>query len=389
MNPQMIQSLVNEPSDVCVSLYMPMFRFGREVQQNEIRFRNLLKDAQQLLTQDEATTAESRKAVLSQLEEFRLDTNHDAWKHPRAGLALFATPDSLEVFPMGYVMGEQVHVGERFYLRPLLPALHGDGSFVVLAVSQKHVRLFEGNRDSLEERFPEDLPDNLKDALNIDDYITSIQHFSYSSGNNVDTMYHGQGAGEDDHKANILQFFHRIDGPLSEYLEGRDDPLIFAGVDYLFPIFKEVSSYKHLLPEAVEGNFDDASIEEIHSKALTIVEPHFQQETTEAIESYQDAYGRNCATEDLDTILQAAQMGAVDTLLIREKTPVWGHLDSDGHVQRDEAPSEVSLDLLDEAAVETLDKGGDVYVVRTEDFPSEKSSAVAKLRFAIEATTSS
>ncbi|PQO42830.1 hypothetical protein [Blastopirellula marina] len=389
MTPQRIQSLLNDPSEVCVSLYMPMFRWGREVRQNEIRFKNLLKDVQQLLEKDEASTPETHHGILGQLKDFLHDIDQDVWKHPSAGLALFVTPDSLEVLSMGFAMEEQVHVGERFYLRPLLPALHGDGSFVVLAVSQKHVRLFEGNRDSLEERHPEDLPDNLKDALNIDDYITSIQHFSYATGNHVDTMYHGQGGGDDDHKANILQFFHRIDDPLSDYLEGREDPLIFAGVDYLFPIFKEASSYPQLLVDAIEGNFDEASVDELHQKALKVVEPYFQAETTEAIENYHDAYGRNCATDDLETILQAAQMGAIDTLLIREKTPIWGHLDEEGHVQQDASPGEFSLDLLDEAAVETLEKGGDVYVVRDADFPSEKHSAVAKLRFAIEATTSS
>ncbi|RCS41327.1 hypothetical protein DTL42_22445 [Bremerella cremea] len=387
MSSQLIQSLLNESNDVCVSLYMPMVRWGREVRQNEIRFKNLLKDTEQLLDKDEVATSESRQGVLAQLQNFINEPDHDAWKHPHSGLALFVTPDSLEVHSMNYTCEEQAHVGERFYLRPLLPTLHGDGSFVVLTISQKHVRLFEGNRDGLEERFPEDLPESLKEALNIDDYMTSIQHFSYAAGNQVDTMYHGHGAGEDDHKANILQFFHRIDAPLSEYLEGREDPLIFAGVEYLFPIFKEATSYKQLLPDPIEGNFDETSAEELHKKALEVVEPYFRQEITEAIENYNDAHGRNCATDDLETILQAAQMGAVDTLLIREKTPIWGHLDEEGHVQQDKAPSEGSLDLLDEAAVETLDKGGDVFVVRDEDFPSEKSSAVAKLRFAIEATT--
>lgn len=387
MSSQLIQSLLNESSDVCVSLYMPMFRGGREVRQNEIRFKNLLKDTEQLLDKDEVATVEARQGVLDQLMSFYNEPEHDAWNHPQAGLALFITPDSLEAHSLGYSCEEQAHVGERFYLRPLLPTLHGSGSFVVLAVSQKHVRLFEGNSDGLEERFPKDLPDNLKDALHIDDYMTSIQHFSYATGDHVDTMYHGQGAGEDDHKANILQFFHRIDDPLCEYMEGREDPLVFAGVEYLFPIFKEASNYQQLLPDPIVGNFDETSAEELHKKAQEVVEPYFRQEITEAIENYNDAHGRNCATDDLETILQAAQMGAVDTLLVREKTPLWGHFDDEGHVQQDTPPSERSLDLLDEAAVETLEKGGDVYVVRDEDFPSEKSSAVAKLRFAIEATT--
>ena len=386
MDPQLIQSLLQEPSNVCVSLYMPMFRWGREVRQNEIRLRNLMKDAQQLMEKDEVATSEQTQAIMQKLEEFLFEPNHDAWQHPSAGLALFLTPDSLEIHPISYTVKEQAHVGERFYLRPLLPALHGSGSFVLLAVSQKHVRLFEGTSDSLEERHPDDLPENLQDALNIDEYLTSVQHFSYSSGGDVDTMYHGHGAGDDDHKKNILQFFHRINEPLLDYLEGRDDPLIFAGVEYLFPMFQEAIHYKNILSEPVTGNFDDASTDDLHKPACKIAQSYYKQETTQAIENYNDAYGRNRATNDLETILQAAQMGAIDTLLIREGTPMWGHVDSEGHIQKDDSPTESSLDLLDEAAVETLEKGGDVFTVSDEDFPKKDGSVVAQLRFEVAAT---
>lgn len=383
MEPQVIQTLLDDPSEICVSIYMPMFRWGREVQQNEIRFKNLLKDAASLLSIDEVCDADCRKAILKRLEAFRDDENHDAWRHPSAGLALFATPDSLEVHQMGCTMTEQVHVGDRFYLRPLLPALHGDGRFVLIAVSQNRVRLFDGSADGLEERVPAELPDNLKDALNIDDYMTSIQHHSFAQGTDVETMYHGQGGGEDDRKRDILQFFHRMDEPLQHFLEGRNDPLVFAGVEYLYPIFKEAISYKHLLPDSLHGNFDNASTDDLHSKAWQVVLPHFQQEYEQAISNYHDAHGQSLATSDLETILRASEMGAIETLLIREDTAIWRHVDREGHVQNDGVPNEVSHDLLDDAAVETLKTGGDVFVVREADFPEKDCAAVARLRFEV------
>lgn len=387
MEPQQIQTLLDETSETCVSIYMPMFRWGREVQQNEIRFKNLMRDATSLLSIDQVCGSECREAILKQLEAFRDNEKHDAWRHPSAGLALFVTPDSLEVHQLGCTLTEQVHVGDRFYLRPLLPALHGDGRFVLLAVSQNQVRMFEGNADGLEERVPAELPANLKDALNIDEYVSSIQHFSYARGGEVDTMYHGQGAGDDDQKQNILQFFHRMDGPLSQFLEGRNDPLVFAGVEYLYPIFKEAISYPYLLPDSVHGNFDNALLDELHEKAWHVVQPHFQQECDRAISNYHDAYGQNRATNDLETILRASEMGAIEALLIRDDTAIWGHVDRDGHVQDDGVPNEISHDLLDDAAVETLKNGGDVFVVRETDFPEKDCAAVARLRFEVGALT--
>lgn len=387
MEPQIIHSLLEEPSNVCVSIFMPMFPWGREVQQNEIRFRNLIKDAAELLEKDRVCTSEQGDAIIKRLNAFADNHDHEVWRHAAPGLAVFVTPDGLDSIALGNRIAEQVHVGERFYLRPLLPALHSDGQFVLLAVSQNQVRLFEGSRDALQRRASEDLPDNLRQALGIDEYRTSLQHFSYAQGGDVGTMYHGHGAGEDDHKANILQFFHRIDGPLNAYLNGRSDPLVFAGVEYLFPIFKEVVSYPHLLPDCVSGNFDDTNPNVLLPKAWEVVEPYFREKTSKAIAAYHDAYGQNRATADLETILMASEMGAIETLLIRDKATFWGHLDRQGHIQEDCGPNEDNCDLLDDAAVETLKHGGDVFVVAPEAFPATDCSVVAQLRFDVRATS--
>ena len=381
MELQAIKKLVEEPGAICVSIYMPMFRGSREVHQNSIRFKNLMKVAESLLDADPVATTHQKKAILRQLETFQADDAHPAWRHPANSLALFATPDTCDVHALDRPSEEQVHVGERFYVRPLLPLLHGNGRFVLVAVSQKHVRLFEGNSEGLEERTPDDLPQNLKDALNIDDYLESIQHYGYTTVNMDYGMFHGQGEGNDGHKADILQFFHRLDPPLNNYLEGRTDPLVFAGVEYLYPIFKEATSYPHLLPDCVHGNFDQATTQQLHAEAWKVVEPHFHETTTKALSLYDDAFGQNRAITDLETILKAAEMGAVENLFIRKGAVCWGYLDSNGHVQVEDTPDESSLDLIDEAAVVTLRQGGDVFVLEDEQFPTVDSPVAARLRF--------
>lgn len=385
MEPRTIQALLNHPGPICLSLFMPMFRVGRDAQQNPIRFKNLMKVAETLLDADPIATSHQKKAILRQLETFQTDDAHAAWRHPATSLALFATPETCEVHALDRPTEEQVHVGERFYLRPILPSLHGNGRFVLVAVSQKHVRLFEGSGEGLEERTLDDLPQNLKDALNIDDYLESIQHYGFSTVNKDYGMFHGQGEGNDGHKADILQFFHRLDPPLNNYLEGRTDPLVFAGVEYLYPIFKEATTYPHLLPDCVHGNFDHATPHQLHAEAWKVVEPHFHQTTAKALALYEDAFGQNRAITDLETILKAAEMGAVENLFIRQGAACWGYLDSDGHVQVEETPDESSLDLIDEAAVVTLKQGGDVFVLEDQQFPTEDSPVAARLRFELAA----
>ena len=44
-----LKALVKKRKDLCISLYMPTHRSGVETQQNQIRFKNLLREAEERL----------------------------------------------------------------------------------------------------------------------------------------------------------------------------------------------------------------------------------------------------------------------------------------------------------------------------------------------------
>src|SRR5699024_12281166 len=59
---------------------------------------------------------------------------------------------------------EIVHVGERFAVRPIVPAALGDGGFLLLALSQNKVRLFEATSATIRERALGTIPASMDDA---------------------------------------------------------------------------------------------------------------------------------------------------------------------------------------------------------------------------------
>ena len=59
-------------------------------------------------------------------------------------------------------------VNRSFQIRPLLPLLGGDGQYYVLALSQDHVRLFEGTREGVCEVDVDAVPQGLAEALKYD-----------------------------------------------------------------------------------------------------------------------------------------------------------------------------------------------------------------------------
>jgi hypothetical protein len=86
-------------------------------------------------------------------------------------------------------------------------------------------------------------------------------------------MFHGHGVGKDDAKDNILRFFHLLDQGLYALLGKESAPLVLAGVDYLFPIYREANSYPHLMERGIAGNPEGLKGEELHEQGWRIVEP--------------------------------------------------------------------------------------------------------------------
>jgi len=190
-------------------------------------------------------------------------------------------------------------------------------------------------------------------------------------------MFHGQGAGaEVPKKDNILRYFHLLDKGLSELLRDKRAPLVLAGVDYLFPIYREANSYPYLLDEGVSGSPEGLSVDELHKEAWAIVQPCFQKAVQDAVALYRQSVGTGLASSDVKEIVPAACHGRVGSLLVALGFQQWGVFDpdSDEIILRQEAePGDE--DLLDLAAIQTFLNGGAVYVVSPEEIPDSGQMA--------------
>ncbi len=374
-----LTALLQDDSQLCISLFMPMAVTGRDRTGNRLRFKNLIHDAEELLRH--SIDKKEVDELLRPLNELHDQEEAEVWQHPTPGLALFRSAKRFDAYSVRREMNEEVHVGNRYYLRPMLQLLQGDGGFYLLAVSQNLVRLFEGSREAIAERHPESLPSSLVEALNIDEWTSTLQYHSHSRGSRDEAMFHGQGAGDDDRKQELLQFFRRLNDALTEYLVGRSEPLLFAGVEHLFPIFREACTYRPLIGTPLAGNPDQMTAEQLHSGAWDLVAPHYLAELQAAKSRFANNSATDLGTTDLQVIIAAAQEGGVDTVLIKAQKSTWGEIDDDGTVHMHKSHEEESVDLVDEAAFLTLTTGGEVWVVERDEFPADDAAAVALLRY--------
>ncbi|MHB1340655.1 MAG: baeRF7 domain-containing protein [Coriobacteriia bacterium] len=374
-----LKSLSRSTGGVHVSIYMPSARFGPDSQvENSRRLRNLLKTVSEQLAARGMRPAEI-DALLAPARLIAED--RPFWLRASDGLAIFIGP-TVRWFRLPVDFGESVVISERYYLKPLLAQLGSDRHFYVLALSLKHVHLLRGTFDSLAPVDLEGAPASLSEALQWDNFEKRSLQFhtqtSSASGGRRPAVFHG--SGEPDPKEEITRYFRGIDRALKETLTD-DAPIILAGVEYLLPLYREVSSIPSLVSESVWGNPDSLGSEALHQRAWAVAQSVFADDRVAAAERIGDLWATSRATADPETLVPAALGGRVETLFVALDREVWGTVnEKDGAVEIHPRYEPGDEDLLDRAALQTLLAGGDIFAVAAAEMP-RGDAAVALLRY--------
>lgn len=378
-----IQSLIQRTGGPCVSLFMPTVRVG-DTQQNPIRLKNLIRQAEVRL--QDLGMRDIEAVELLEPARRLLDDQH-FWERQSEGLAVFVARGFFETFRLPIAFRELTVVENRFHLKPLFPLFSGDGHFYILCLSKKHIRLLSCRRHSVQEVDLGDIPTSFNEAMgDLSRRFTQFQAGTSAKTVSRSPIFPGHGTGEDDLKAELVKYFQIVDDGLA-HLEvdiDRDAPFVLAGVEYLLPRFKEVTKLPHVLDEALTGNADGLSAEELHEKAWEIVEPRFLQDQRQAAERFGDLKGKGRATSRIEEILPAAHDGRIDTLFTARGVRVWGKYDPErreaSFQEEQNAQRNGSEDLLDRAAIQTFLNGGKVFAVEQKEVP-EGHAAAAILRY--------
>jgi hypothetical protein len=370
-----IKTLVEQPEQTSVSIYMPTETAGRETRQNSIRFKNLIKQAEVQLDQYEPRHTSSVEFLQA---AHQLDRD-EFWEHQDVGLALFIADGFFRYYRLPLQFEEMVVVGSRFQLKPLLPLLTGDGLFYILALSQEQVRLFACTQQNVSEIRLENVPQSVDDALQRDSPDEEIQfriNTSRGGTNNPFTQsgsYHGVGSPDTDRdRLYILEFCRAIDRALQDILHGQQAPMVIAAVEYLMPIYHQANSYPNLLESGITGNPENLKPEELRDRVWEIVKPHFLESQQAAIAQYHDLAGSGRTSTELKEAVAAAHYGRVDRLFVANGEQHWGTFNPDLNqveLHADMKPGD--QDLLNLAAIQTILNGGTVYAVEPDQVPED------------------
>ena len=381
LTPSDLKELTAQQTGLVVSVYMPTHRAGQDNQQDPIRLKNLLQAAEERLVERGMRRPVARDLLAAPRRHL---TDGWFWRNQSEGLAVFVGPQFMASHQLPLRFEELFVVDTRFYLKPLLSLMAGDGQFYVLALSQNAIRLLKGTQHRVRQLDLEEVPHSLAEALQWDQFERSLQ-FRSATG----PPSHGQGAAifyghADDveqRKSGLARYLQAVDHGLCELLAAHDAPVVLAGVTALRAIYREVSHYRHLVEQGIDGNPDDLRDEALHQQAWQIVQPIFGRDQEQARARYRQLVGTGRTSARTEEIVPAAWAGRVEVLFVASEGHVWGAFDPVAATLRIDANAQAdSQDLLDLAAVQTFLNGGAVYAIPADQIP-EESPVAAILRY--------
>jgi len=364
-----IRTLMEKREGPCVSMFLPTYRAGQDMQQNPIRLRNMMRRAEEKLTATGMRVPEAR-ALLEPVGA--LVNNAIFWRRQSDGLAIFLAADLFRYYCLPTSFNELIVVANWFHLKPLLPRLSRDERFYILALSANELKVLQGDGEGVTELDVESLPRNLADVLQYDEAQRQVRFRAVQPAVGRSASHSGSAADFENAKENLLKYFRQIDRGLKDLLREEKAPLVLAGVDYLLPIYREANTYAYLTAEGISGNPIRMGTDQLYRQARAIVERYFQVGEELALAQYRESLGTGLASNVVEEIVPAAVHGRVGVLFAAVGCQQWGTYDPEtGELQLWEAAAPSGEDLLDLAAMQTYLNGGTVYMLAREKMPDQ------------------
>jgi hypothetical protein len=367
-------AILAEREAPCLSLYQPTHRSHPDKAQDPIRYRNLLKTLTASLHQKYANREVG--GLLDPLHALADDVQF--WNHTLDGLAVLAAPGFFRAYRLQRPVPELAVVADSFHTKPLVRIMQSADRFQVLGLDRHKARLFEGNRDRLDEiPLGPEVPDTLDDALERE-FGRDRDIRTYGPIRDGKMGRHGKSdIKQDAVQADTRQFFRIVDrGVLEHHSRPTGMPLLLAALPENHHLFREVSQNPHLLDVAIDVNPDGLSLDELRARAWDIVLPHYLARLDGFIDRFNAARPRGQATADLADAARAAVEGRVATLLLDAGRQLPGRMDAaSGAITLGKLDDPDVDDLLDDLGERVLATGGEVVIVPGERMPTESGLA--------------
>ena len=351
-------------------MYQPTNRRRPDNQQDPIRFKKLVKPLESSLLQQLP-----KHEVRPFLKPFlALADDHDFWNHSLDGLAVLGARGMFRVYKLQRPVAPLAVVADCFPIKPLLGILQSAECYQVLGLNRTGIKLFEGNRDVLDEiELDPGVPQTMSDALGeewSEPRQTVASYGGVCVGRSPMVQGHGGRKAEVDMEAERLvrSVDHAV---LEQHSKPSGLPLILAALPE-HHLFHDVSHNSFLIQKSIDLDPDAMSIEELRQRAWQLMEPHHQARMAALVEEFGNAGSEGLGDDDPAQVAKAVVAGRVAKLLIEADREIPGRIHvATGEIELDKLTDSQVDDLLDDLGRLALKMGGQVIIVPTEVMPTK------------------
>jgi hypothetical protein len=371
-----LQNLASQTSEQFLSLYMPTYSSGPEVQQNAIRFKNLMSRAEDQLQQVHGDLS-LLKAIESKIDEMTF------WSHQAEGLAIFASSQDVQFIKLPGRVDESVDIGTRPMIKPMLCQSFMASPFFLVCITWNQAALMRATRQEMAIANESKFPVTYDDVILARDPEVQLQFTSHkvaSSPGRGTAMFHGQGEGESKIEADRASYLSIVGKLVADEIYNIDLPIVLVATEEVAGEFLAHSDVEiHGSVTGSPAELDDAEILDHASQSLV---GRHQASVAEDLERFGTALANSKATENLTETLVAAVNGRIETLFLMSNANLYGTLSQDRTtVKVDESKSASNTELLNLAALETIKAGGKVIVLDGGDMPGVETPIAAIFRY--------
>ncbi len=344
----------NTSDEVCISITVPLSEHTPTGKEHRIVLQKMLVAVREYVIKNYGE--QIANTLLLSLEEVIESVNTGI--HAK-GIGLFVSRQVKKAILFFFPVRENVTISNTFEIRDILYQQYYSSPYVVLHLTEKEVRLFNGKLAALTEVHDDKFPFRHADDY---EYNRPSRGSSYVGEAFVKEFEQDKSRLK---QIRYAQFLKEVDKVLGNYLP-PETKLVVCGVESDVSSFKRYTRHSGSIIGAVKGNYTHMPIHELALAAWNAVKEFKDRQKDKTIAEF-DEFGKGRLITGLDIAWKAAMEGRAYQLFIEKDYVHPGFLNHDDdvhlHLIPPATPHRILPDATDDLMQMVLNKNGEVIIV--------------------------
>lgn len=374
------------PTAPAVSIYIPIKRTEREGRRDEwdkIEFKDLAAEAKRTM-QEKYPNVDARP-IFDKIDYILSHEDLPLWIDASAGLGFLIDANEALVYNLSFAPDPVVVVADEFYMKPLIRNTRYEMYYKMLLLNSDFFSVLDGNYDAVHY---EPMPDEVKNYFaetypEFDGETTALDYYSLEDH---ESPYHDHRSRNDVTQEQTEKFFRYVNKAMNDYIvRDSETPVILVTIPEHEHMFREICTFKSLLPEGIKKDARTMTGTELRDEARAIMEGIEDGKIAELCDKYDLDASKGKATDELTAIGEALFNKRVGVIFLEEGKGIPGSFDEKtGAVSLNESIDPVddkeldpsSPDIANAFALAAIAQDAEVVVLPHDKMPTASPVAV-------------